>query len=131
VTEWRFGLTIIVRSGGRLFVFDTDGVPFDPKKVGATRLERSDLVRLFAPSKPSHQVRITKLAASSLDMSDRAIRTMTTSTASFEDTFTDLLDAASCRPMSPAMSEAYPDISDLPDRSSPRPQCGGFRSTTT
>ena len=93
VTEWRFGLTIIVRSGDRLFVFDTDGVPFDPKKVGATRLERSDLVRLFAPSKPSHQVRITKLAASSLDMSDRAIRTMTTSTASFEDTFTDLLDA--------------------------------------
>jgi superfamily II DNA or RNA helicase len=87
VTEWRFGLTIIVRAGDRLFVFDTDGVPFDPKKVGATRLERSDLVRLFGQSRPGHQVRITKLAASSLDMSDRAIRTMTTSTASFEDTF--------------------------------------------
>ncbi len=93
VTEWRFGLTLIVRAGDRLFVFDTDGVPFDLKKVGVTRLDRSDLVRLFAPSTAGQRVRITKLAASSLDMSDRAIRTMTTSTASFEDTFTDLLDA--------------------------------------
>jgi hypothetical protein len=39
------------------------------------------------------QVRITKLVASSLDMSDRAIRMMIASTASFEDMFTDLLDA--------------------------------------
>jgi hypothetical protein len=93
VTEWRFGLTLIVRAVDRLFVFDTDGVPFDLKKVGVTRLDRSHLVRLFAPSTASQKVRITKLAASSLDMSDRAIRTMTTSTASFEDTFTDLLDA--------------------------------------
>lgn len=93
VTEWRFGLTLIVRAGDRLFVFDTDGVPFDPKKVGLTRLDRSQLVRLFAPSTASQKVRITKLAASSIDMSDRAIRTMTTSTASFEDTFTDLLEA--------------------------------------
>ena len=93
VTEWRFGLTLVVRAGDRLFVFDTDGVPFDLKKVGVTRLDRADLVRLFAPSTQDHKVRITKLAASSLDMSDRAIRTMTTSTASFEDTFTDLLDA--------------------------------------
>jgi superfamily II DNA or RNA helicase len=93
VTEWRFGLTLIVRAADRLFVFDTDGVPFDLKKVGVTRLDRSHLVRLFAPSTVSQKVRITKLAASSLDMSDRAIRTMTTSTASFEDTFTDLLDA--------------------------------------
>jgi superfamily II DNA or RNA helicase len=93
VTEWRFGLTLIVRAGHRLFVFDTDGVPFDLKKVGVARLDRSDLVRLFAPSTASQRVRITKLAASSLDMSDRAIRMMSTSTASFEDTFTDLLDA--------------------------------------
>jgi superfamily II DNA or RNA helicase len=93
VTEWRFGLTIMVRAGSRLFVFDTDGVTFDPKKVGVSRVDRVDLVRLFGPSTLSQQVRITKLAASSLDMSDRAIRTMTTSTASFEDTFTDLLDA--------------------------------------
>lgn len=93
VTEWRFGLTLVVRAGDRLFVFDSEGVPFDLKKVGVTRIERSELVRLFAPSTPSQKVRITKLAASSLDMSDRAIRTMTTSTASFEDTFTDLLDA--------------------------------------
>lgn len=93
VTEWRFGLTLIVRARNRLFAFDTDGVPFEPKRVRAARLDRSDLVRLFAPSTASQQVRITKLAASSLDMSDRAIRTMTTSTASFEDTFTDLLDA--------------------------------------
>ena len=94
MTEWRFGLTLIVRVGNRLFVFDTDGVPFDVKKVGVTRLDRSDLVRLFAPSTAVQLVRITKLAASSLDMSDRAIRMMTTSTASFEDTFTDLLDGS-------------------------------------
>jgi hypothetical protein len=86
-------ITLVVRAGHRLFVFDTDGVPFDLKKVGVTRLDRSDLVRLFAPSTARQRVRITKLAASSLDMSDRAIRMMSTSTASFEDTFTDLLDA--------------------------------------
>lgn len=93
ITEWRFGLTLVVRAGDRLFVFDTDGVPFDPAKIGVTRLDRSRLIRLFAPSTDEQKVRITKLAASSLDMSDRAIRTVTTSTASFEDTFTDLLDA--------------------------------------
>lgn len=93
ITEWRFGLTLAVRAGDRLFVFDSDGVPFDPGKVGVTRLDRSNLIRLFAPSTEEQKIRITKLAASSLDMSDRAIRTVTTSTASFEDTFTDLLDA--------------------------------------
>lgn len=93
VTEWQFGLTLIVQVNNRLFVFDTDGVPFDLHKVDVARLGRQELVRLFGPSTTAQKVRITKLAAASLEMSDRAIRTMTTSTASFEDTFTDLLDA--------------------------------------
>lgn len=93
VTEWKFGLTLLVRVNDHLFVFDTDGVPFDAAKVGVTRLDRQILVRLFGPSSAAQKVRITKLAAASLEMADRAIRTMTTSTASFEDTFTDLLDA--------------------------------------
>ena len=93
VTEWQFGLSLLVRVNDRLFVFDTDGVPFDPGRIGVSRLGREELVRLFGPSSTAQKVRITKLAAASLEMSDRAIRTMTTSTASFEDTFTDLLDA--------------------------------------
>ena len=93
VTEWRFGLTLMVRVNNRLFVFDTDGVPFDPRKIGVARLDREELVRLFGPSSMAQKVRITKLATASLELADRAIRTMTTSTASFEDTFTDLLDA--------------------------------------
>ncbi|MER9924433.1 DEAD/DEAH box helicase family protein [Mesorhizobium sp. M0048] len=93
VTEWQFGLTLMVRVNNRLFVFDTDGVPFDAGKIGVARLDRGELVRLFGPSSTAQKVRITKLATASLEMADRAIRTMTTSTASFEDTFTDLLDA--------------------------------------
>lgn len=93
VTEWKFGVTLMVRINDRLFVFDTDGVPFDASKIGVTRLDRQILVRLFGPSSSNRKVRITKLAAASLEMADRAIRTTTTSTASFEDTFTDLLDA--------------------------------------
>ncbi|NRB54908.1 MAG: DEAD/DEAH box helicase family protein [Salinicola sp.] len=93
VTEWQFGVTLMVRINDRLFVFDTDGVPFDASKIGVTRLDRQILVRLFGPSSNDRKVRITKLAAASLEMADRAIRTTTTSTASFEDTFTDLLDA--------------------------------------
>ena len=93
VTEWKFGVTLMVRINDRLFVFDTDGVPFDASKIGVTRLDRQILVRLFGPSSNDRKVRITKLAATSLEMADRAIRTTTTSTASFEDTFTDLLDA--------------------------------------
>lgn len=93
VTEWQFGVTLMVRINNRLFVFDTDGVPFDASKIGVTRLDRQILVRLFGPSSNDRKVRITKLAAASLEMADRAIRTTTTSTASFEDTFTDLLDA--------------------------------------
>lgn len=93
VTEWQFGVTLMVRINDRLFVFDTDGVPFDASKIGVTRLDRQILVRLFGPSSNDRKVRITKLAAASLEMADRAIRTTMTSTASFEDTFTDLLDA--------------------------------------
>jgi len=93
VTEWQFGVTLLVRVNDHLFVFDAEGVPFDAGKIGVTRLDRQILVRLFGPSSAAQKVRITKLAAASLEMADRAIRTMTTSTASFEDTFTDLLDA--------------------------------------
>lgn len=93
VTEWQFGLTLLVRVNSHLFVFDTDGVPFDPHKIGVERLDREVLLRLFGPSSDAQKVRITKLATASLEMADRAIRAMTTSTASFEDTFTDLLDA--------------------------------------
>lgn len=93
VTEWQFGVTLMVRINDRLFVFDTDGVPFDANKIGVTPLDRQILVRLFGPSSNDRKVRITKLAATSLEMADRAIRATTTSTASFEDTFTDLLDA--------------------------------------
>lgn len=93
VTEWQFGVTLMVRINDRLFVFDTDGVPFDANKIGVTRLDRNILTRLFGQSNNDRKVRITKLAATSLEMADRAIRATTTSTASFEDTFTDLLDA--------------------------------------
>lgn len=93
VTEWQFGVTLMVRVNDRLFVFDSDGIPFDASKIGVTRLDRQILVRLFGPSSKDRKVRITKLAAASLEMADRAIRATTTSTASFEDTFTDLLDA--------------------------------------
>lgn len=78
VTEWQFGLSLLVRVNDRLFVFDTDGVPFDPGRIGVSRLDREELVRLFGPSRTTQKVRITKLAAASLEMSDRAIRTMTT-----------------------------------------------------
>src|SRR5262249_13834386 len=92
VTEWRFGLCLIARIGTRLFVFDTDGVPFDLGKAGVERLARGWLSRLFRDSCDAEAVRITRMSASSLDMSARAIRSVTTSTASFAETFTDLLD---------------------------------------
>ncbi len=92
VTEWRFGLSVIAEVGGRLFVFDTDGVPFDPPKVGVRRLARHEISRLFQDGSTDLPVRITRMSASSMDMSPRAVRATTTSTHSFSETFTDLLD---------------------------------------
>jgi len=35
VTEWQFGLTLLVRVNDHLFVFDTDGVPLIPAKLAS------------------------------------------------------------------------------------------------
>jgi superfamily II DNA or RNA helicase len=91
MTEWVMGLFLGARIGPLFLVQDTDGVVFDPTKVDLERAGREHLLRMFADHAES-QVTITRMSAHSLDMSDRAIRTLSARTRSFAETFTDLLD---------------------------------------
>jgi hypothetical protein len=92
VTEWRFGVCFMTWTNERLYVFDSDGVPFDTSKVFVRKIGRPGISKLFREPAADERIAVTRISASSLDMSDRSIRSMTTSTASFADTFSDLLD---------------------------------------
>ena len=61
--------------------------PKQPSRVGAARPAEGSMTRLLPASST-----ITQVSANSLDMSDRAIRSLTQRTRSFAETFTDLLD---------------------------------------
>lgn len=91
MTEWVVGVFIAVRIGALFFVQDTDGIVFNPEKLDITRLERRRLLKLFL-NETVEDSAITRMSALSLDMSDRAIRSIATRTRSFAETFTDLLD---------------------------------------
>jgi hypothetical protein len=69
------------------------GLSFDPEDIDAEKAQRSTLLKAF-PRKNGKDSgsTLTHIAANSLEMSDRAIRTQATRTRSFETTFTDLLD---------------------------------------
>ncbi len=90
--EWTFGLCIVAQVGDLVFAHDTSGIVFDSRKLQITRLDQSDLVRAIPESSPDRPVRVMRMSAASLDLSERAIRAQATRTASFEHTFTDLLD---------------------------------------
>lgn len=87
VTEWRLGVVVAAQVGSHLFVFDSDGVTFSPSRVGVAKPPDVVMTRLLPKGST-----ITQVSANSLDMSDRAIRSMTQRTRSFAETFTDLLN---------------------------------------
>lgn len=87
ITEWKFGVTLAACVHNHLFVFDSNGLTFSPSRVGATRPAEGSMTRLLPTTST-----ITQVSANSLDMSDRAIRSLTQRTRSFAETFTDLLD---------------------------------------
>tara|TARA_R110002124_G_scaffold243235_1_gene408304 strand:- start:10317 stop:13706 length:3390 start_codon:yes stop_codon:yes gene_type:complete len=87
ITEWRLGICILSRVDGYVFVYDSDGVAFDPAKLQMARAEAGEIARLLG-----EDAVITQVSANSLDISDRAIRSMTQRTRSFAETFTDLLN---------------------------------------
>ncbi len=87
ITEWRLGVVVAAQVGSHLFVFDSDGVTFNPSRVGVAKPPETAMTRLLPKGST-----ITQVSANSLDMSDRAIRSMTQRTRSFAETFTDLLD---------------------------------------
>jgi hypothetical protein len=86
ITEWRFGVALAARVRNHLFVFDSDGLTFSPSRVGAARPTEGSMTRLLPASST-----ITQVSANSLDMSDRAIRSLTQRTRSFAETFTDFM----------------------------------------
>ncbi|MFI4973070.1 MAG: DEAD/DEAH box helicase [Caulobacterales bacterium] len=87
VTEWRFGVVLAAQVNDHVFVFDSDGLAFNPGRIDLSRADEATLTRLLPTAST-----ITRVAANSLDMSDRAIRSLAQRTRSFADTFTDLLD---------------------------------------
>ena len=87
ITEWRLGVALAAQVGDHVYVFNSDGVAFSPGRVDLSRAREASLTRLMPDSST-----ITQVSAHSLDMSDRAIRSLTQRTRSFADTFTDLLD---------------------------------------
>lgn len=90
--EWTLGVCILVKVEDLVFAHDTGGIVFDSAKLEMTRLAQNDLARGIPKSSDDRRVRVIRMSAASLDMSERAIRAQATRTASFEETFTDLLD---------------------------------------
>lgn len=90
--EWTLGVCILVRVGDLVFAHDTSGIVFDSSKLGISRIDQDVLSRGIPVSTDDRKVRVIRMSAASLDMSERAIRAQATRTASFEETFTDLLD---------------------------------------
>jgi superfamily II DNA or RNA helicase len=91
LSEWTLGICVAVAAGRLLLVQDTGGIVFQAEEIDARVADRSTLLRAL-PEASGPRVVLTRMAAHSLDMSDRAIRTQSTRTRSFADTFTDLLD---------------------------------------
>lgn len=90
--EWTLGVCILVHVGQLLFVHDTGGIVFDADEFGMRRTNRGAMSKLMPQPKKGEQVRIARMAAFSLDVSERAIRSMAIRTTSLADTFSDLLD---------------------------------------
>lgn len=93
VTEWRLGVCLVAHINNRLFMFDSDGIALEPDVILAGRVERDDLTHFFPEAEKDTRTAITNISAHSLDMSDRSIRSMSSRTRSFAETFSDLLDA--------------------------------------
>jgi superfamily II DNA or RNA helicase len=89
-SEWRLGLFVAVRHGDLIMMQDTEGIVIEPEAIGMEPAPRAFLERAFA--KNARSSRLTRMSFGSLDMSERAIRTLAMRTRSFETTFTDLLD---------------------------------------
>lgn len=90
--EWTLGVCILVKKGDLVFAHDTAGIVFDSNKLRISRVDQDVLSRGIPASTDDRRVRVIRMSAASLDMSERAIRAQATRTASFEETFTDLLD---------------------------------------
>lgn len=91
MTEWVMGVFLGAEIDGFFFAHDTDGIVFDAHKIDVQRADRDSLLRVF-PEDSDLQSAITRMASHSLDMSDRAIRSISARTRSYAETFTDLLD---------------------------------------
>lgn len=91
LSEWTLGICVAVAVGRLLLVQDTGGIVFQAEEIDVRVASRSVLLRAL-PEGADQRVVLTRMSAHSLDMSERAIRTQSTRTRSFADTFTDLLD---------------------------------------
>ncbi|MDT3683703.1 MAG: DEAD/DEAH box helicase family protein [Pseudorhodoplanes sp.] len=91
-SEWKLGVFIAVQEGDLMLVQDTEGVVLDPSALGLKPASRNLMQRAFPEDSRRQPSKLTRMAFASLDMSDKAIRTMSMRTRSFETTFTDLLD---------------------------------------
>jgi superfamily II DNA or RNA helicase len=90
--EWTLGICVLVREGNFLLVNDTAGIVLDPSDLGIRRADRSAVARLMPESTSKQAVRVSRMATFSLDVSERAIRSMAIRTRSLADTFGDLLE---------------------------------------
>ena len=89
---WTLGVCVIMRHGRYVFVCDTEGIVFRPAYIGLTRAGPEQLVSMLPASDASSNVRVSRLSLVSLDLSDQAIRSISSRARSFEETFGDLLD---------------------------------------
>lgn len=90
--EWTLGVCALVRSGDLLLISDTGGIVLDPVDLGVRRVDRVSIAKLMPKTTATQPVRVSRMAMFSLDLSDRAIRSMALRTHSFADTFGDLLE---------------------------------------
>ena len=89
---WTLGICVIMRHGPYVFVADTEGIVFSPDDIDVTRAGPEELVSMLPKAGPTTNVRVSRLSLVSLDLSDQAIRSISSRARSFEETFGDLLD---------------------------------------
>lgn len=90
--EWTLGLCVLVHCGSFLFVNDTSGIVLNFSDLGMRRADRGAIAKLMPNSTDARPVRISRMGMFSLDVSERAIRSLAMRTRSFADTFGDLLE---------------------------------------
>ena len=90
--EWNLGVCILIVSEPYLFAYDSNAILVGNVLKDIKKIDRTHLMKAFSVLDDNSIGRINRISFINLDLSERAIRSQTTRTFSYENTFTDLSD---------------------------------------